>query len=193
MPTKESVDAFIQGESLSVEADTIEKELGALWQAVSESQDETIRAITRDCQLNLIIHAPHEGVFERAAGALADLMRRHPARLIALIAEREAESATGVADELAAYISAPPLSLDKQMMKGRAEQIIIAAKGKSVDGLPELVTPLLLKDLPVMLWWQGDLPEDDVLFERLLATSRHLIYDSAFCRDVGMNYLAPAL
>lgn len=188
MPTKESVDAFTKGETLSVEAEAIEKELAALWQAVSESQDETIRSITRACQLNLIIYAPHEGVFERAAGALTDLMRRHPARAITLFAEREAEIPGGPMEELAAYISALPLSPNQQATRERSEQITIAAKGKAVDSLPELVAPLLLKDLPVALWWKGDLPEEDALFERLLATSRHLIYDSAFCRDVGNEF-----
>jgi glucose-6-phosphate dehydrogenase assembly protein OpcA len=188
MPTKESVDAFIKGESLPVEAGAIEKELAALWQAMGESEDEATRSITRACQLNLIIYAPHEGVFERAAGALTDLMRRHPARAITLIAEREAETPGGPMEELAAYISAPSLSSNEQAKEKRGEQITIAAQEKVVDRLPELVTPLLLKDLPVALWWKDDLPEEDALFERLVATSRHLIYDSAFCRDVGNEF-----
>jgi glucose-6-phosphate dehydrogenase assembly protein OpcA len=35
------------------------------------------------------------------------------------------------------------------------------------------------------LWWLGDLPEEDPLFEQLLAANQRLIFDSAFCLDVG--------
>ncbi len=175
MPTEEVVAAFVKGESLPVEVNSIEKELAALWQAVAESKDESIRSGQRACQLNLLIYSPNEGAYERAAIALPEIMRRHPSRAIALIAEPEAENA-----ELAAYISSPPISSGS-----RGEQITIAAKGNAVKNLAGITLPLRMANVPVALWWLGDLPEEGPLFEQLLAAGQRLIFDSAFSLDVG--------
>lgn len=175
MPTKKSVDAFIKGESLPVEVNAIEKELAALWQAVAESKDEAIRSVQHARQLNLLIYSPNEGAHERAAMALPEIMRRHPSRVIALLAEPEAEN-----DELAAYISSPPISDGS-----RSEQITIAAKGNAVKNLAGITLPLRMANMPIALWWLGDLPEEDPFFEQLLAASQRLIFDSAFSLDVG--------
>ncbi|MGH7602102.1 MAG: glucose-6-phosphate dehydrogenase assembly protein OpcA, partial [bacterium] len=106
---------------------------------------------------------------------LPDIARRHPARVIALIVEREAEN-----EELAAYISSPPISSGS-----RGEQIIIAAKGNAAKNLAEITLRQRIADIPMALWWLGDLPEEDPLFEQLLAASQRLIFDSAFSLDVG--------
>ncbi|MGH7453929.1 MAG: glucose-6-phosphate dehydrogenase assembly protein OpcA [bacterium] len=172
---KEFIETFIKGEALPVEVNSIEKELAALWQAAAESKDESIRSVQRACQFNLLIYSPNEGVYERAAGALSEIMHRHPSRVIALIAEPEAEN-----EELAVYISSPPISNGS-----RGEQITIAAKGNAAKNLAGIVLPLRIADMPVALWWLGDLPEEDPLFEQLLAASQRLIFDSAFSLDVG--------
>lgn len=175
MATDERIVAFLKGESLPVEVNAIEKELAALWQEAAESKDKTIRSLTRACQLNLLIYSPNEGEYERAAVALPEIMRRHPLRAIALIAEPEAEN-----EELAAYISSLPVSNES-----RGEQITIVAKGGAVKKLAEITLPLLTADAPLALWGLGDLPEEDPLFEQLLAASQRLIFDSAFCLDIG--------
>jgi glucose-6-phosphate dehydrogenase assembly protein OpcA len=175
MTTDERIDAFLKGEPLPVEVNTIEKELATLWQAASESKDEAIRAVTRACQLNLLIYSPNEGAYERAAIALPEIMRRHPSRVIALIAEPEAEN-----EELAAYISSPPISSGS-----RGEQITIAAPGNAVKNLAGITLPLRIADTPMALWWLDDLPEEDPLFDQLLAASQRLIFDSAFSLDIG--------
>ncbi len=175
MTMDERVDAFLKGESLPVEVSAIEKELAALWQAAAESKDELIHSVKRACQLNLLIYSPNEGAYERAAIALPEIMRRHPSRVIALLAEPEAEN-----EELAAYIASPPISSGS-----RGEQITIAAKGNAAKNLAGITLPLRMANMPVALWWLGDLPEEDPLFEQLLTASQRLIFDSAFSLDVG--------
>jgi glucose-6-phosphate dehydrogenase assembly protein OpcA len=175
MSTNERLAAFLNGEALPVEVEAIEKELAALWQAAAEGKDATHPPITRACRLNLFVCASNEGAYERAASALAEIVRRHPSRVVALIVQPEAEN-----EELAAYISALPISSES-----RSEQITLVAKGEAAKNLSSLALPLRLAEMPAALWWLGDLPEDDALFEKLLAVSRRLIFDSAFCLDVG--------
>jgi glucose-6-phosphate dehydrogenase assembly protein OpcA len=131
--------------------------------------------VKRACQLNLLIYSPNEGAYERAAMALPEIMRRHPSRVMALLAAPEAEN-----EDLTAYISALPISNES-----RGEQITIAAKGNAVKNLAAIVLPLHIANMPKALWWLGDLPEEDPLFEKLLAASQRLIFDSAFSLDVG--------
>lgn len=175
MTTDERVAAFLKGESLPVEVSSIEKESAALWQAAAASEAESIGAAKRACQLNLFIYSPNEGAYERAAIALPEIVGRHPSRVIALITEPEAES-----EDLAAYISSPPISNES-----RGEQITMVAKGHAVKNLAEITLPLRNADVPMALWWLGDLPEEDPLFEQLLAASQRLIFDSAFSLDLG--------
>jgi glucose-6-phosphate dehydrogenase assembly protein OpcA len=175
MTTDERIAAFLKGESLPVEVNAIEKELAALWQEVDESKDQVAGSATRDCQLNLLIYSSNEGAYEGAAIALPEIMRRHPSRVMALLAEPEAEN-----EELTTYISSPPISNGN-----RGEQITIAAKGNAVKNLAGITLPFRLADVPMALWWLGDLPEEEPLFEQLLAASQRLIFDSAFCLDIG--------
>lgn len=198
MSTEESIASFIRGEPIAVEVEAIEETLANLWQAAAAAKDESNRTVERACQLNLLAYSANEGMYERAANVFAEITARHPGRVIALLAEPEAET-----DEVAAYVSALRLSLDHQIGDSRgpmldpddkrvcSEQITLAAKGKAVQDLPGIATSLIIGELPVILWWQDDLPEEDSLFERLLAASNHLIFDSADSRDVG-NVLARA-
>jgi len=178
MSTDERVAAFINGESLAVEIGAIETELAQLWKSAAEKNH------ARACASTVLIYSPHEGAYERAVPALAVLTRRHSCRIIAMIADPEAGE-----NEISAYISTHVHDADGK--KVGCEQITLIARGNQVDQLAETATPLLLEKLPVALWWQGDLPEEHVLFEKLLATCRHLIFDSADGRDVG-NTLSQA-
>jgi len=180
MSTDELVDGFIKGEPLAVAVEMIAEELDALWQGLAAKKLDC----TRVRNLNLLVFSPNEGAYEGAAHLLAELTRRHPARIIALIAAPEAEE-----NEISSYISAHFHEAGGK--KTGCEQITISAKGNAVDKLPEIAPPLIAGDLPAVLWWQGDLPEESVLFEKLVAASRQLVFDSADGRDVG-NTLSQA-
>ncbi|GEM_PF-1397261 len=174
MSTDELVDGFIKGESLAVAVEMITEELDGLWQGLAAKKPDCTRA----CNLNLLAFSPNEGAYESAAHLLAELTRRHPARIVALIAETEADE-----NEISSYVSAHFHEAGGK--KTGCEQITISAKGNAVDKLPEIATPLIAGDLPAVLWWQGDLPEESVLFEKLIAASRQLVFDSASGRDAG--------
>src|SRR5437879_4714272 len=63
-----------------------------------------------------------------------------------------------------------------------SEEIAIVAGGDRVHRVPPLVNALLIPDMPVAVWWLGDLPnehEDYVL--TLLEPADRLIVDSVHC------------
>lgn len=174
MFTDESIDGFIKGESLTVAVAGIANELDQLWQSAAAKNP----ALARRCDFTLLVYSPHEGAYEAAASALADFTRRHPCRILALIAAPDAEE-----NEISAYLSAHVHEAEGKAVG--SEQITLFAKGHTVEQLAASVAPLVLDTLPVVLWWQGDLVEENILFEKLLATSRRLIFDSADGHDVG--------
>lgn len=192
MSSPHSADIFIQGEKLSVDVAAIEKELTALWQEVAVDQDaeqtadaqsENQRAVMRACTLNLVVIAYDDHTADRAVNAIAEFTSRHPCRAIVTIVDAEAEK-----DELSAYVSAHchlPVAGAKQVC---CEQISVIARGQTVHEVPGTVLPLLIGDLPVVLWWRHGLPQDSAIFERLLGASDHLIFDSATGQDLGVTF-----
>jgi glucose-6-phosphate dehydrogenase assembly protein OpcA len=170
----DELDGFIKGEPLAVTVEEIATKLEVLWQGLAAKMPDCARA----GNLNLLLFCPNEGAYESAAPQLAELTRRHPARIIALIAESEADE-----NEISSHVLAHFHEAGGK--KTGCEQITIRAKGNAIDKLPEIAAPLIAGDLPAVLWWQGDLPEESVLFEKLIAASRQLIFDSAEGRDVG--------
>lgn len=192
MSSPHSADIFIQGEKLSVDVAAIEKELTALWQEVAVEQDseqtagapnENQRAVMRACTLNLVVIAYDDPTADQAAEAIAEFTSRHPCRAIVTVVDAEAEK-----DELIAYVSAHchlPVAGAKQVC---CEQISVIARGQAVQEVPGTVLPLLIGDLPVVLWWRHGLPQDSMIFERLLGASDHLIFDSATGRDLGVTF-----
>ncbi|HEV2719988.1 MAG TPA: glucose-6-phosphate dehydrogenase assembly protein OpcA, partial [Thermoanaerobaculia bacterium] len=64
-----------------------------------------------------------------------------------------------------------------------SEEIAIVAGGDRIHRVPPLVNALLLPDMPVAVWWMGDLPnEHEEYVETLLEPADRLIIDSS-CFD----------
>ncbi len=183
---------FIQGEKLPVDVAAIEKELTLLWQEVAveqEAEDTRAaapaedRAVMRACALNLVVVAPDDQTIEQATTAIAEFTSRHPCRALTVVANAEAEQ-----EQLSAYVSAHchlPVAGARQVC---CEQISIIARGPAVAQVPGTVLPLLIGDLPVVLWWMTGLPQEAMIFERLLNASDHLIFDSASATDLGVTF-----
>jgi glucose-6-phosphate dehydrogenase assembly protein OpcA len=59
------------------------------------------------------------------------------------------------------------------------EQVTLESGGERINEVPSAVTPLLVSDLPVCLWWRAEPRLGDRLFKRLAGTSDRVIIDSA--------------
>lgn len=103
-------------------------------------------AVTLGRVLTLIIVTPEDHM-EEPIEAAAHASREHPARVIVLATNPEADE-----DVLDAEIR---LGGDA----GAAEIIILRARGRTVTGIDTLVNPLLLPDAPIVTWWPVDPPE----------------------------------
>jgi glucose-6-phosphate dehydrogenase assembly protein OpcA len=157
-------------EDRKVDVAAIERQLAELWRA--EKQDGE-RAVTRAALWNVVAHTWTAGEHARATEVLARASARVPQRTIVVRADPSG------GDDIASWISANChlIGGGRQVC---SEEVVIVAAGERVHHIPPLVSALLLPDMPVAVWWLGDLPNEQQRYvETLLDPADRLIVDSS--------------
>jgi len=161
----------VNGEDIRVNANTIEKRLADIWR--EEQGEEEERAVTRAALWNVVAHT---WTFEQHAQATEVLSRASasvPQRTIVLRVDPRGK------DELSSWISTN-CHLVGAGQQVCSEEVSIVAAGERMHHVPPLVKSLLLPDMPVAVWWVGDLPGDRPEYvETLLDPADRLIVDSS--------------
>ncbi|HOQ97725.1 MAG TPA: glucose-6-phosphate dehydrogenase assembly protein OpcA [Anaerolineae bacterium] len=127
--------------------------------------------------LNLVAYA-HDRIHaaEMAAQAAA-LAEQHPSRTILLSVDP-----IGLTGDWDIHVSAHcHPAIPGYLVCFEAVELV--AHGRAVDQLPAVALSLLLRDLPVILWWSGDVPVGTALFERLMASADRVLVDTASAAD----------
>jgi glucose-6-phosphate dehydrogenase assembly protein OpcA len=116
-------------------------------------------AVTLGRVLTLIIRVGEDDL-EEAVEAANDASREHPCRVI-------------VVSPVGTQTTAPRLDAEIRVGgdAGASEVILLRPTGPMIDHLDTLVTPLLLPDVPIVVWWPEDAPTD--LAEDLLGAMAH--------------------
>ncbi len=144
---------------------------------LDEPGDVSVRM--RTSVLTLVVVAERPETAERALDAVNELSSRHPSRALVI--------APGDPDGPAwmdASIYAQCRISERSRAETCTEQILLKTGGEMDAHLAELVQPLLIHDLPVVLWWPDDPPVGRHRFVSLLRTCDRLLVDSgAFTGD----------
>jgi glucose-6-phosphate dehydrogenase assembly protein OpcA len=152
---------------------------------LDEAGDVGVRM--RTSVLTLIAIAERPESEERALGAIGALSARHPSRTIVL--------APGDPDG-PAWLDARILAECRIAVRGGAEtcteQILVRTGGEFDQHLAALVQPLLIHDLPVLLWWPDDPPFEHARFRGLIGSYDRLLLDSTTFRDEAAGMAAMA-
>jgi len=193
-PAAEDVERFSRGEPISVEVDSIERELRNLWQEASRAGDHTTeRALSRAALWNLVVPTRGGALLRRTKQMLSELAPRLPARAIVL----QEDGADGAGDDrIRATIESNVVSRAGGMRVVSAEQITLAGPPDSDDRFGAIVRALLIPGLPTAtLWIDAAMPEGMLVHEILPLTDR-LIVDTGSCerpaRLVEVQRLAEA-
>ena len=152
-----------------VDVASIEKNLADLWRSSRETSDD---ALTRAALWNVVAHTSNSKTHGEASVALGRASATVPQRSIIVRADPAAPP------EIASWISANChlVGGGKQVC---SEEISIVAGGDRVHRVPPLVNALLIPDMPVAVWWLGDLPnEHENYVLSLLDPADRLIVDS---------------
>src|SRR5467141_1631076 len=140
---------------LSVEISRIDQELKKLWR-------DAEGAMTRASLMNLAVYSEEQGSLEKNTQLMSKITENHACRAIVIEADCNATE-----DRVDAWISAHCHVSSVGSKQVCSEQISFLLKGGCTTQLPSIVLSNLDSDLPLYLWWQGELhdPMDAQLWE----------------------------
>ncbi len=139
----------------------------------------------RTSVLTLVAVAQRPETSERALDAINMLATRHPSRTLLLC-----PGDPGGPSWMDAGIYAECRVAERSGAETCTEQIVVRTGGEIEQHLAGLVQPLLIHDLPVVLWWLDDPPIGRHRFGDLLAICDRLLVDSGSFGDGGNAHLA---
>jgi glucose-6-phosphate dehydrogenase assembly protein OpcA len=161
---------------------TIAAHLAQLWTSTSEGGPHVIEKglpHARASVLNLIVTVPDAMAADRVVQTLLGLGVRHPSRAIVLVADPLADG-----PPLDAAVSAhchPTTDSGEQVC---FEEVVLTVRGEAAEHLNGIVAPLVIHDLPTYVWWPGDPPFHDPVFDQLVDAADRLIVDPSDFSDL---------
>jgi glucose-6-phosphate dehydrogenase assembly protein OpcA len=144
-----------------------------------------VRVRMRTSVLTLVVVAPRPETAERALAAIDALRERHPSRAIVLApGDPDGPATTDAHIYAACKLSA------RSEAEVCTEQILLKVGGELAAHLARVVSPLLIHDLPVVLWWPDDPAFGTRHFEELAGIADRLLVDSGGFAEDGHARLA---
>ena len=153
--------------------------LGQVIDSLTQLRNSVARTASRVSVMTLVVIAADDDEAYRATAALHALGSHHPARIILLRPEPD-EGATGVDARVAVYASADgghQVTFD---------EVGLTVRGAAAFHLKSIIEPFTLPDLPVVLWYPGELPSTT---EPLVADADTVLVDS---KETGEAFAALA-
>ncbi len=132
---------------------------------------EHAAAEARASVLNLVAVARTAAEQTKVAETIGRLSVHHPSRTLILLAQHKRTSL-----KLDATVSAQSSLVSGHRIS--MEQVLLHAHGPLAEHLASTVAPLLIPDLPVMLWWPGRPEFESRLFNELTNLCDRLIVDT---------------
>lgn len=165
----------------------VEAELARLWTAATTDSGRGDGLVVtekgmphaRTSVLNLIVTAADQAASDRILEILLSLGARHPSRAIVLQADPNAEGET-----LDARIRTHCRDGDNDGGRICFEQLALTVRGEAARHLDGIVAPLVIHDLPTDVWWPGDPPFNDAIFNQLVEIADRLVVNSADFGDL---------
>jgi glucose-6-phosphate dehydrogenase assembly protein OpcA len=142
----------------------VELEITRLW------EEEASRGGAPRVELSTLVALVSEPeLLERAQAAVRASVAAQPSRTIVAVWHDGDEASIGA--QVALHRNGPGGS-------ACGDAILLEATGAGREWLPENIQRLALPDLPICVWWVGDLPDFDRLFDRTLSFADLVVVDS---------------
>src|SRR5918992_1371390 len=148
-------------------------------------KSHSVRVRMRTSVLTLVVIAPRPETAERAVAAINQLHQRHPSRAI-VVTPTDIDGPAS----MDANIYADCKLSERSGAEMCTEEILVKAGGELAQHLARVITPLLIHDLPVVLWWPDDPPFGSRQFAEVVETCDRLLVDSGTFHEDGGARLA---
>ncbi len=144
---------------------------------------------------NLVVCARSAAQADRAGRAVASFQTHYPTRAITVASDPalDRRQPDGIPDD-------GVLAIDTRLVRpdsgsrtvGHFESVTITGGPRQLGNPTSTAIPLCVPDLPIVLWWTGDLQYDLGMFRDLATSSDRVVLDSAAFGDLprGMTNLA---
>ena len=138
----------------------------------------------RTSVMNLVVIARTRELAERSAATIQALTGRHPSRTI-VVQSADADGPSWIDARVEAHCILPREDAPETC----AETIHLTAGGEAGRHLSAIVTPLIIHDLPVAVWWPGEPPFGTRAARELLAGADRLVVDGSTWSGDGLARL----
>ena len=130
--------------------------------------------------LNLIVTVADEAAADRVVHTLIGLGVRHPSRAIVLVPQQRSPGAPMDA-RISTHCNEGSGGTGDRVCY---EEVVLTVRGEAAEHLSGIVAPLLIHDLPTHVWWPGDPPFADPVFDQLVEMGDRVIVDSSDFGDL---------
>jgi glucose-6-phosphate dehydrogenase assembly protein OpcA len=166
----------------------IETELARIWareDVAAEQDGRPSRFVAaRTNVMNLVVIARRPELAERCAATIQALTGRHPSRTI-VVQSADPDGPSWIDARLEAHCVMP----HEDAPETCAETIHLLAGGEAGRHLAAIVTPLIIHDLPVTVWWPGEPPFTLGFAQHLLSGADRLVVDGSTWSGDGLDRL----
>lgn len=167
----------------------VERQLARIWAepVLTTTVDgvEERHVAARTSVMNLVVVARRPELGERAAATIAALTGRHPSRTI-VVSTLDPDGPAWLDARLEAVCVLPREDAPEMC----SEFIYLRAGGEAGRRLGAVVTPLLIHDLPVTLWWPGNPPFGTPPMAEAVELADRLVVDGSGWSGDGLDRLA---
>ena len=167
--TELSARTFVDVHDIQDELDQVRWGLHSDGEGNEAAQHAAAEARASVC--NLIAVVGNEAELGAISSVLDRLSVTNPSRTLILLAQHTRE-----ADKLEAQVSAQERTESGHRVS--TERVVLHAYGEPARHLASLAAPLLIPDLPAILWWPGRPQFDNSLFNDLCELADRLIVDT---------------
>ncbi len=170
----------MEATTTTIKPDKILKELANLWiETAAPSASGEPSGVLRACAMTMVVIADESEDTQGIAETLAQLMKEHPSRAIVIRLRNTTEP------WLASRVFAQCWKPFGSRQHICCEQIEITASDVSLRDVPAVVLPLVVADLPVILWCRSGRATELEGFRELESLAEKVIFDSASFADHG--------
>ena len=167
----------------------IERELARIWSEptltalVSGVEERFIAA--RTSVMNLVVIARRSEEAQHCAAIIQRLTGRHPSRTL-IVSTADPDGPSWLDAQIQAHCILPREDAPETC----AEMIYLTAGGESGRHVEAIVAPLLIHDLPVVVWWPGEPPFGTEQADDVFAMADRVVVDGSTWSGDGLERLA---
>lgn len=169
--------------------DGVASELARIWGSISlttpgDDGGSERRVAARSSVMNLVVIAGRGEVGERAAAIVEGLSGRHPSRTL-IVSPADPDGPAWIDAQVQAHCVLPSDTSPETC----SELVYLTCGGESGQHMFGLVSPLLIHDLPVTVWWPGEPHFESRSSEELLSMADRVLVDGSGWSGDGLQRL----